>query len=430
MVDEWAGSALASLHARKGLEQTDDTDRGRGEVEVHHQVPFCHLESKDKCSYWAHASAPGRRHLADVRWPWGEAGRFVVAVGSSPLSSLLMSFVLPELNSATHLRPQLHPLSSPSAMSPAPSLLFCSPLTSRAHPLRRPCRLCHSPSPLLSAPSAKRHRAHVSMSEIPSGSVPDFSDEPAVDVEYFDRSGSVSADPPLAAELPLFPLQMVLNPGTPVPLHIFELRYRLLFNRIRDADSRFGIVLYDPDSANLASIGCAAELTRFEPLPDGRIMTNNIGRERFKIVRIVEDKPYTRAIVQFVSDEKPVADLTELVDQVWTVLQDVLRLSNKLYDKVLDLSPELKRLAPGGEADAEEKTKDEAVPEGWPSPRRLEDFSFAVCQVLDMPLKEQQILLQITDTEKRLRRQNKMLQTARQYLAAQVTIKDAGLGEW
>lgn len=316
-------------------------------------------------------------------------------------------------------------------MPPASPLLFCSPFTPTPPASRLPCRLCRAPQ--LRARLPKRHRAHVSMSEIPSGSVPDFADEPSVEVEYFDRADSVSADPPSSAELPLFPLQMVLNPGTPVPLHIFELRYRLLFNRIRDADSRFGIVLSDPDSSNLASIGCAAELTRFEPLPDGRIVTNNIGRERFRIVRIVEEKPYTRAIVEFVSDDKPLVDLTPLVEEVWTVLQDVLRLSNKLYDKVLDLSPELKRLAPGGEGEGEEgkvEHKEEGVPDGWLSPRRLEDFSFAVCQVLDMPLKEQQILLQIRDTEKRLRRQNKMLQTARQYLAAQVTIKDVGLGEW
>lgn len=266
--------------------------------------------------------------------------------------------------------------------------------------------------------------------EIPGGPAPDFSDDPAPPVEYYDLSSAPDPAPllPEQRELPLFPLRMVLNPGTPVPLHVFELRYRLLFNRIRDTDSRFGIVMYNPDSSSLASIGCAAELTRFEPLPDGRIMTNNIGRERFRILRIIEEKPYTRAVVEHVYDETPDEDLSALMEDVWVVLQDVLRLSNKLYDKVLDLSPEIRRLAPGGDADfegAETRTKD-----GWPSPRRLEDFSFAVCQVLDMPLEEQQILLQIRNTGKRLRRQNKMLQTARQYLAAQVTIKNAGLKDF
>ncbi len=179
----------------------------------------------------------------------------------------------------------------------------------------------------------------------------------------------------------------------------------------------------------MARVGCAAELVRFEPLPDGRIMTNNRGTERFRIVRIIEEKPYIRAEVEFLQDDPPQEDCPQLELNVWTALQDVLRLSNKLYDKVLDLSPEIKRLAPHGpeaqsaaaHAGSEAKVSDA---------RRMQDFSFAVSQILDMPLREQQLLLQMRDTGKRLKRQCKMLNSARQYLAAQVTIKNAGLGEW
>lgn len=274
--------------------------------------------------------------------------------------------------------------------------------------------------------------------EIDGGNLPNFPDDGPQEVQFFareapetpDTAPSSPPDPPDTRELALFPLQLVLNPGTNLPLHIFELRYRLLFNRVRDGDSKFGIVLHDGSSNLLASIGCIAELTRFEPLPDGRIMTNNIGRDRFKIVRIIEEKPYTRAIVQPVSDDPPQENLLPLVNEVWQALQDVLRLSNKLYDKVLDLSPDVKRMAPDGDAaGGVAATPEDNVPEGWPSPKRVEEFSFSVCQVLDMPLKQQQILLQMNDTGLRLRRQRKVLQTARQYLAAQVTIKEAGLNE-
>lgn len=262
------------------------------------------------------------------------------------------------------------------------------------------------------------------MQEVDGGNMPEFSED-SQEVRYFsatdttDPSGSTESSS--LTELPLFPLQLVLNPGTNIPLHVFEMRYRLLFNTIRDSDARFGIVLYDGNTNSLAEVGCSAELVRFEPLPDGRIMTNNVGRQRFRIVRIIEEKPYTRAMVQFLKDKAPEEDFTPLVQEVWEALQDVLRLSNKLYDKVLDLSPDIKRLAPTG-SDSEKIDGDKL------SAQRLEDFSFAVCQVLDMPLKEQQILLQMQNTGARLRRQNKMLQTARQYLAAQVSIKEAGLG--
>lgn len=310
------------------------------------------------------------------------------------------------------------------------TLLFCSTFTLSKSPFSTTfCSKCHPQTARIPLTLAKRNRPIWRMEAIEGGTIPESPEDPPIEVNYFDAAASPEADPPTVSELPLFPLQMVVNPGTPVPLHIFELRYRLLFNRIRDGDSRFGIVLYDPESAALASIGCTAELTRFEPMPDGRIMTNNIGRERFRIIRIIKEKPYTRAMVEFLKDDAPEEDLSSLMDEVWITLKEVLRLSNKIYDKGLDLSPDIKRLAPGGEADKEEK-KEDSMPEGWPSPRRVEDFSFAVCQVLDMPLKEQQILLQTRDTAQRLARQNKMLQTAQRYLAAQSTIKDAGLGKW
>lgn len=253
--------------------------------------------------------------------------------------------------------------------------------------------------------------------------MPSFSDDEPQSVQFFNASKPPeNIDDAALVELPLFPLQLVLIPAMKLPLHIFELRYRLLFNRLRDGDARFGIVLYDSNTSSLAQVGCSAELTRFEPLPDGRIMTDNVGRQRFRIVKIIEEKPYTRALVRFFDDETPSRDLSSLVKDVSLALQDVLRLSNKLYDKVLDLSPDIKRLAPDGQIPQLDDN-------GWPSASVLQEFSFSVCQVLDMPLKDQQILLQIDDTAARLRRQQKMLDTARKYLAAQVTIKEAGLGQ-
>lgn len=42
-------------------------------------------------------------------------------------------------------------------------------------------------------------------------------------------------------ELPLFPLQTVLYPGVPIPLQVFEDRYRQLFARVLDGGRRFGV---------------------------------------------------------------------------------------------------------------------------------------------------------------------------------------------
>lgn len=248
-------------------------------------------------------------------------------------------------------------------------------------------------------------------------------------------------------ELPLFPLQLVMSPGSFVPLHIFESRYRLLFSRLRDraaaggpSEGRFGIVL---SGERLALIGCIAEVVRFEGLPDGRMLTNNVGRQRFRIVRIVEEKPYIIAKVAPVHDDMPSENLMPLAVDVWKTLSDVLDISNRLYDKKHELSVALKKNNPGDDGQAllprdggEEENgkqtgsgseKATAVPKGWPCPRRIEEFSFAVCDILDNSITGQQLMLQTTSTSERLRKQLKTLSMARQYLAAQMVIKDAGL---
>lgn len=63
-------------------------------------------------------------------------------------------------------------------------------------------------------------------------------------------------------ELPLFPLGIVLNPGASTPLHIFEMRYRLLFNRIQDRDNTFGLIFYNRENNLVARVGCAAMVRR------------------------------------------------------------------------------------------------------------------------------------------------------------------------
>jgi len=219
------------------------------------------------------------------------------------------------------------------------------------------------------------------------------------------------------AELPLFPLGMVLYPGANVPLHIFEMRYRRMFNVIRETDNMFGIVMYDSKKQRMASIGCSAECVKFQPLEDGRILVVNQGKQRFRVLRVLKDTPYTTALVEYINDETPNEDPSELAVGVWTGLQEVLRLSNKLYSKSLALSDALKDLAPSTERTQGENTESRF--------RSLESFSFGVSAILDMPVVEQQILLQTQSLSKRLGKQKELLDFATQQLAAQISIKSA-----
>ena len=48
------------------------------------------------------------------------------------------------------------------------------------------------------------------------------------------------------SELPVFPLPVVLFPGVPLPLHIFEPRYRQMLKDIRPANNLFCVAYFDP----------------------------------------------------------------------------------------------------------------------------------------------------------------------------------------
>ena len=103
-------------------------------------------------------------------------------------------------------------------------------------------------------------------------------------------------------ELPLFPLQTVLYPGLPIPLHVFEDRYREMFARILDGERRFGVVAIvrgrdvDP-GATYHPIGCVAEVAEVERHADGRLDVVARGRSRFRIDGVTQAAPYIVAEV-------------------------------------------------------------------------------------------------------------------------------------
>ena len=111
--------------------------------------------------------------------------------------------------------------------------------------------------------------------------------------------------------LPLFPLPVVLFPGAPLPLHVFEPRYRQMVARCVEGDGRFGLLYHDPDrhgpfSVEEGSVGCEAEILDFQPLPDGRSLIFTRGRERFAVDDGIEaDTPYHECVATAYMDEAP-----------------------------------------------------------------------------------------------------------------------------
>jgi Lon protease-like protein len=83
--------------------------------------------------------------------------------------------------------------------------------------------------------------------------------------------------------LPLFPLSAVLLPATPLPLHIFEDRYKELMGDVIPSRSEFGIVMAKDEG--IVNIGCTAVVDRVvQRYPDGRMDIIAVGQRRFTVL--------------------------------------------------------------------------------------------------------------------------------------------------
>jgi Lon protease-like protein len=138
--------------------------------------------------------------------------------------------------------------------------------------------------------------------------------------------------------IPLFPLEVVLFPATPLPLHIFEPRYKEMIGECREKDLPFGIVRAMKDG--IAEIGCTAQIvTITKEYPDGRLDLIAEGRERFEVLEVNEERSFLRADVLLVPDEPGSASEEQRARAV------------DAHKKILDLAGALQDLS-GADQDA------------------------------------------------------------------------------
>jgi ATP-dependent Lon protease len=100
----------------------------------------------------------------------------------------------------------------------------------------------------------------------------------------------------------MFPLSLVLLPTTPLPLHIFEDRYKEMMGMLIPERGEFGVVL--TKGGGVVNIGCTATVEEVvRRYPDGRLDLIAVGRRRFNILSLDEEKAYLRAEVEYFNDE-------------------------------------------------------------------------------------------------------------------------------
>ncbi len=194
-------------------------------------------------------------------------------------------------------------------------------------------------------------------------------------------------------ELPLFPLAVVLFPGTPLPLHIFEPRYRQMLEDIRVQDNLFGLSYLDQSVSGLdfppvGHIGCVADVRETQALPDGRSNILTIGLIRYRLEAYVESgEPYLVGQLSFFEDE---AEDEELLA---THAQDVSELFLRIARAVRVINDERAALP--------------ELPETEP-----EHLSFLVAAAMELEPEVKQELLELRYTSERLKRLRDLLARA------------------
>jgi ATP-dependent Lon protease len=194
-------------------------------------------------------------------------------------------------------------------------------------------------------------------------------------------------------QLPLFPLPVVLFPGVPLPLHIFEPRYRQMLADIRLEKNLFGLAYFDTTSAESevpppGHVGCVAEVTEVQEFPDGRSNILTLGVIRYRIDSYVErGDPYLVAQVSYFEDdeedEQMLAAPSREVAETFTRIAQAVRTINDERATLPDIS------------DTE--------------PQRL---SFLVAAAMEIDADIKQDLLELRSTSERLERLRAMLNIA------------------
>jgi Lon protease-like protein len=182
-------------------------------------------------------------------------------------------------------------------------------------------------------------------------------------------------------DLALFPLNSVLFPGGQIALHIFEPRYRQMIGRCIEENLPFGVVLIREgqevgEPAVPHDVGTVAGISQHVKKPDGRYDLTAIGLERFRVLTILQERPYLVARVQL----EP--DLVSSADELGLRAREVHSLFDGYVERLREMS--------NGKLDAIEVPADP------------EALAWFVAGTLPIAMSEKQALLEQPSTVARL----------------------------
>ncbi len=190
-------------------------------------------------------------------------------------------------------------------------------------------------------------------------------------------------------QVPLFPLPLVLYPGAPAPLHIFEPRYRQMVADCLEHGRDFGIVYHDPDEhgpflMERGRVGTLAHIEEHRALPEGRSLILVRGGHRFAIERERE-----MAHLYYEADVLPFED--DAVPRSPAIREARLQ-TLELFTAVIEALDE--------------------SPEDMPAFDVAHDLSFQLAPAVHIDLRWQQSFLELRSEAARLERLDAVFQAA------------------
>lgn len=189
--------------------------------------------------------------------------------------------------------------------------------------------------------------------------------------------------------LPLFPLQTVLFPGGVLPLKVFEARYVDMVRDCMKRETPFGVVLIKSGqevgaAAEPEAVGCLAHIVQWDMDQPGVLLLRTHGGERF---RILETRRQPNQLLE-ARIERIAAD---------TPTQDV-------SDSHVSCAKSLKAIAEAIAARGRAEQGDDFI-NPFAAPLQFDQSGWVAnrwCEILPIPLKARQKLLELEDAPSRL----------------------------
>jgi uncharacterized protein len=190
------------------------------------------------------------------------------------------------------------------------------------------------------------------------------------------------------AWLPLFPLKTVLFPDGILPLKVFETRYMDMVRDCMKRNSPFGVVLIKAGqevgaAAQPETVGCLARIVDWDMQTLGVMMLRTQGGERFCILetRVLADQRLEARIKMIAADHAiPISDMHVLCAKTLKIVMDDIAARGQSEQGDAFISP-------------------------FSQPMQLENAGWVAnrwCEILPIPLKARQKLLELDDVQSRL----------------------------